>query len=59
MIIDFFNKSSGIRCLLFAIRHRFKGSPLKPGLQTQIALWLITRHKAFGAHKFKQGSEHF
>lgn len=44
--------------LLFVLRHRFIGSPLKPGLQTHIALWLITWQWELGAHNPEQGSVH-
>lgn len=35
---------------------RMKGSPVKPGRQLQIGLWLMTRHWAWTPHVPRQGS---
>jgi len=35
-----------------------KGSPIKPGEQVQIGLWLITSQRAFSPHVPGQGSVH-
>lgn len=39
--------------------HLVNGSPVKPLLQLQIGLWLMTLHSAFRPQVFAQGSPHF
>lgn len=36
-----------------------KGSPVYPGLQLHIGLWLMTWHRAFNPHVPGHGSAHF
>lgn len=39
--------------------HLVNGSPLKPAIQLQIGLWLITLHLVFNPQVPGQGSSHF
>lgn len=48
-----------IRLLLSTLTQRTNGSPLKPMLQLQIALWLTVWQRAFIPHVPGQGSLHF
>lgn len=41
------------------VTHWVNGSPVNPVRQTHIAIWLRTRHSAFGPHSPGHGSLHF
>lgn len=55
------NKES-VNCIDFLLssgKHLIKGSPLNPGEQLHIGLWLTTLHLAFIPQVPGQGSRHF